>query len=349
MFWELMFSLPTTRLTSVVTWCINTILILLAADFVFTPVFDSATDVTFTRVGAVYSDAAKVVVRYPLFEAGATEHYVRVQWRPIADTADDRWNDGPVLHLGPEFDWTNATKLTKLWPSTEYECTLLALSLTANTLTSTPDILADVERRILPYPNSPIRFHTFPDSRLLTGSHFRFVVSSCVKPNFPYQPFQNRRIKGFDLLADYLFPESTVVDTPETILDLVATVNSTESLNPLEIDVDIHANASVPAVQDVIPAALASEHSVPTEFMLFLVNRGFALHDEGCLTCYRATSSTPTSQITRVIQQTRTVVCTGTITTALASARSTNDCVRSRILAYLAFYLTLALSHLPHL
>ncbi|KAH8983668.1 PhoD-like phosphatase-domain-containing protein [Lactarius hatsudake] len=250
-FWELLFSLPTTRLTSVVTWSINTLLILLAADFVFTPVFDSATDVTFTRLGAVYPDAVKVTVRYPLFQDGATEHHVRVQWRPLAAAADDRWRDGPILHLGPESDWTNTTKLTKLWPSTEYEYTL-----------------ADIERRILPYPISPIRFRTFPDSRLLTGSHFRFVASSCLKPNFPYAPFQNRRIKGFDLLADYLFPEpAALVDTPVAVPDSVASGNSTESPNPLKINLDIHANLSVSAVQDVIPA---TEHAVPTEFMLFL-------------------------------------------------------------------------------
>ncbi|KAI9456226.1 PhoD-like phosphatase-domain-containing protein [Lactarius psammicola] len=249
-FWELLFSLPTTRLTSIVTWSINTLLILLAADFVFTPVFDSATDVTFTRIGAVYPDAAKVTVRYPLFEDGATEHHVRVQWRPVTPNAGDRWKDGPILHLGPESDWTNTTKLTKLWPSTEYEYTL-----------------ADVMRRILPYPNSPIRFRTFPDSRLLTGSHFRFVATSCLKPNFPYAPFQNRRIKGFDLLADYLFPEPTVVDTPEIVPDSAASDNSTESPNSLNINVDIHANVSVSAVQDVIPA---TEHAAPTEFMLFL-------------------------------------------------------------------------------
>ena len=206
-----------------------------------------------------------------------------------------------------------------------------------NTLTYRfpPDTLADVMRRILPYPNSPIRFRTFPDSRLLTGSHFRFVATSCLKPNFPYAPFQNRRIKGFDLLADYLFPEPTVVDTPETVPDSAASDNSTESPNSLEVNVDIHANVSVSAVRDVIPAI---EHAAPTEFMLFLVNRGFALHHKRRLTCYRATSSTPTSQLTMVIQYTRTVVCTGAITTALASARSTNDCVRSSILAYLALY-----------
>ena len=107
------------------TWSINTLVILLAADFVFTPVFDSATDVTFTRVGGVYSDAVKVIVRYPLFEEGFTGHHVRVQWRPLTAAQGDRWKDGPILHLGSESDWTNTTKLTKLWPATEYECTCL--------------------------------------------------------------------------------------------------------------------------------------------------------------------------------------------------------------------------------
>ncbi|KAH9174254.1 PhoD-like phosphatase-domain-containing protein [Lactarius sanguifluus] len=178
---------PPLVLTSVVTWSINTLLILLAADFVFTPVFDSATDVTFTRLGAVYPDAVKVTVRYPLFEDGATGHHVRVQWRPLA--AGRRMIDGGTL--------------TKLWPSTEYEYTL-----------------ANIERRILPYPISPIRFRTFPDSRTSNGL------------SLP-------RIKGFDLLADYLFPEPALVNTPEAFS----------------------------AVQDVIPT---TEHAVPTEFMLFL-------------------------------------------------------------------------------
>lgn len=64
------------------------------------------------------------------------------------------------------------------------------------------------------YPAAPIQFHTFPDPRLPSGSHFRFVVSSCVTPNFPYVPFHGRRIKGFDLLADYLWPHRPEASTP---------------------------------------------------------------------------------------------------------------------------------------
>jgi alkaline phosphatase D len=251
--WELLFSLPTTRLTSVITWSINTLLVLLAADFVFSPVIDSATDVTFTRLGAVYPDAVKVVVRYPLSGANATEHNVLVLWRPATAAAAEPWMDGPILHLQPEFDWTNTTKLTKLWPSTEYEY-----------------VLAHTNRTVLPYPATPIRFHTFPDSRLPTGSHFRFVVSSCLKPNFPYAPFQNKRIKGFDLLADYLFAEPTVVDTPGTVAYVKADDNVTESSTPLENDVDTEAGESVP---EVVPASLEAKRRdvAPIEFMLFLV------------------------------------------------------------------------------
>ena len=62
---------------------------------------------------------------------------------------------------------------------------------------------------MLSYPAEPLKFHTFPDPRLPTGSHFRFVVSSCATPNFPYAPLQGRRIKGYDLLADYLWPSKS--------------------------------------------------------------------------------------------------------------------------------------------
>ncbi|KAN0105236.1 PhoD-like phosphatase domain containing protein [Russula decolorans] len=252
--WELLFSLPTTHFTSIITATINTLLLLLAVDFVYSPVIDSAIDVTFTRLGAVYPDAAKVTVRYPPSGTNATEHNVVILWRPATPAAAEPWSDGLTLHLQPDFDWTNTTKLTKLWPSTEYEY-----------------VLAHTNRTLLPYPASPIRFRTFPDSRLQTGSHFRFVVSSCLTPNFPYAPFQNRRIKGFDLLADYLFPESTVVDTPGTVAYVKANDNVTESPIPLENDIGIETNESVP-VPEVVPVALEAKHGdvAPTEFMLFL-------------------------------------------------------------------------------
>jgi hypothetical protein len=190
-----------------------------------------------------------------------------------------------------------------------------------------PDVLAHTNRTLLPYPASPIRFRTFPDPRLQSGSHFRFVVSSCLTPNFPYVPLQSKRIRGFDLLADYLFPEPTVVDTPGTVAYVNANDNVTESPIPLENGIGIETNESVP---EVVPATLEVQHGgvAPTEFMLFLVRGScFPLHG-GTLTYHRVTLSTPTSQFTTAIPSRPIVACTDATTTVLASVKSLSDFVR---------------------
>lgn len=334
----MLFSVPTTRLTSIITASINTLLILLAADFVFSPVIDSANDVTFTRLGAIYPDAAKITVRYPPFsDTNATEHNVVILWRTATAAAAEPWSDGLTLHLQPDLDWTNTTKLTKLWPSTEYECTYTNPSnYCRNALyRHCLDVLAHTNRTLLPYPASPIRFRTFPDSRLQTGSHFRFVVSSCLTPNFPYAPFQGKRIKGFDLLADYLFAEPTVVDTPGTVAYVKANDNVTESPIPLENDIGIETNESVP---EVVPATLEAKHGgvAPTEFMLFLVQGSCFPHHGGTLTYRRVTLSTLTSQFTMAIPSMRIVACTDATTTVLASVKSSSDFVRLYIFIHSA-------------
>ncbi|TFY65852.1 hypothetical protein EVG20_g5244 [Dentipellis fragilis] len=182
--WQLIFSLPTSRLARIATFVTNTLLLIAAADLALQPVINSAQDVVFTRTGAVYPDAAKIVVRYPAVYS--TNHTLRILWRK-AEAVSSGWNDGPVLELNPEHDWVNTTKLQGLWPSTDYEYTIAH---TNNTLLST--LFG--------------RFRTFPDPHLPGGSHFRFVVTSCIMPNFPYTPFHSRTIKGFDLLAEHLSP-----------------------------------------------------------------------------------------------------------------------------------------------
>jgi hypothetical protein len=167
----------------VITWSINTLLVLLAADFVFSPVIDSATDVTFTRLGAVYPDAVKVVVRYPLSGANATEHNVLVLWRPATAAAAEPWMDGPILHLQPEFDWTNTTKLTKLWPSTEYECTYTHPNYCSSALYRRVQTSWHIQtgpsfRTQLP-PSASIPSQTRASQRVLTS------VSSCHRVSSP--------------------------------------------------------------------------------------------------------------------------------------------------------------------
>lgn len=83
------------------------------------------------------------------------------------------------------------------------------MSLTQLKLTYQIDRLQNIERSPLPYPADAIQFRTFPDPRLGTGTRFRFVVTSCATPNFPYVPLHGRQIKGFDLLAEYLWPQPT--------------------------------------------------------------------------------------------------------------------------------------------
>ncbi|KAJ7470449.1 PhoD-like phosphatase-domain-containing protein [Mycena latifolia] len=167
---------------------INALVVLMALEFVATPFFDSAPDLAFSRIGAVSSDSVKISVRFP--EPNATAHLL---WREHTDAeVQNPWRNGPALAFAPDSDYVHTVKLSGLWPNTSYEYAL-----------------ADANRSLT---SGPFAFRTFPDSRLATGSHFRFVASSCITPNFPYVPLHGRTIKGFDLLARYLFPENPPVD-----------------------------------------------------------------------------------------------------------------------------------------
>jgi alkaline phosphatase D len=99
------------------------------------------------------------------------------------------------------------------------------------------DTLASLDNSTLAFPEAPISFSTFPDPRLHSGRHFRFIASSCLSPNFPYRGhFNKKTIRGFDLLADYLEESSTepvpttVNETNTTAAALVPGKPSTEFL-----------------------------------------------------------------------------------------------------------------------
>ncbi|KAF7295206.1 hypothetical protein MIND_01059400 [Mycena indigotica] len=160
---------------------ITGLMLLMVAEFVLTPFFDPATALNFSRVGAVSSSTAKISVRSA--EQNQTKQLLYREYRMDNELS---WKTGPLLSFTEEDDWVSTVKLTGLWPNTSYQYAL-----------------ADVNRTVL---SGPFSFQTFPDARLSTGSHFRFVASSCITPNFPYVPFHGRTIKGFDALARYLFP-----------------------------------------------------------------------------------------------------------------------------------------------
>ncbi|XP_006458395.1 hypothetical protein AGABI2DRAFT_65139 [Agaricus bisporus var. bisporus H97] len=163
---------------------VNTLLLAAAAEFAITPFFDKAQNVTFTRVGAIYANGAKIVVRYP--SPSVEDSSVDVLWREVSNGT--HWQQGPTANLSQHSDWVATVKVENLLPDTQYEY-----------------ILVDSNRTTLPYPSHPIRFSTFPDSRLAGGGVFRFLVSSCVTPNFPYRgPLHRKAIPGFELLAQSL-------------------------------------------------------------------------------------------------------------------------------------------------
>ncbi|KAJ7231441.1 PhoD-like phosphatase-domain-containing protein [Mycena haematopus] len=169
---------------------INALMALAAVEFIATPFFDTAADLSFSRIGAVTSDSVKIAVRFPTPNAT-----VQLLWREQKEQPAP-WRNGPSLSFSPDADYVHTVKLSGLWP---------------NTSISSPDALADENRTV---SSGPFQFRTFPDSRLSTGSHFRFVASSCLTPNYPYLPLHGRTIKGFDLLSDYLFPATAPIETP---------------------------------------------------------------------------------------------------------------------------------------
>jgi hypothetical protein len=116
-------SIPTqSQILQGINLLINTLFLLAAIDFIVFPFFDIASTVVFTRVGAVYSDSVKIVIRYP--QNNAPTHTVRVIWREFTDQMSNVWRDGPVLNLTEENDWVDTVRLGGLWPSTTYECEL---------------------------------------------------------------------------------------------------------------------------------------------------------------------------------------------------------------------------------
>lgn len=80
-------------------------------------------------------------------------------------------------------------------------------------------------------------------------------------PNFPYLPLQGRRIKGFDLLAKYLWPSAArKVGILDTDPDLTSS-----STSKSDSDNDGTPTSIATSVPSVVPAT-----PPPAEFLMFL-------------------------------------------------------------------------------
>jgi hypothetical protein len=124
--WHVLFCYRATGKAKLANFAINTLLLFAAADLVFEPYFDAATDVTFTRIGALTHDSAKISVRYPSHFT-SNDSIVQILWHKMPHNAiapvPDAWTRGPVLNLTRDEDWMATTQIRGLWPETDYECT----------------------------------------------------------------------------------------------------------------------------------------------------------------------------------------------------------------------------------
>ena len=94
---SLFLSFPSkSRFLDITGIAINTLLLLFAVDFAYTPIVKSYNP-TFTRVGAVDHSSAKVVVRYP----GLGEDQLRIVWQRVHSVMPhvDTWK-GPSRLVG---------------------------------------------------------------------------------------------------------------------------------------------------------------------------------------------------------------------------------------------------------
>jgi len=232
----------------------NTLLFLAAVDFTAHPFIYQYEDVVFARVGAVTHNSAKIQARYPGLETNSS----RIRYRSAAGSA--AWKDGPLLTFDDSHDFVAVGKLTGLYPSTHYEY-----------------ILAYPNATQLPYPATPLQFRTFPDTSLTSasGTHFKFLVSSCAMPNFPYMPFSGTRVKGFDYLATFLgsngFESRTAAthsEQAEPVEEAAPTVDIDDFV--LESDATSTTPSTTTLVTPTTPVSDTPAPFIPTEFMLFL-------------------------------------------------------------------------------
>ncbi len=228
-----------------------------AADLVLSPAYHPAKGLVFARIGAVQPDSVKVHIRYP--QENSTDGILLVKYRPAIHDGQEgeMWQNGPSIQVQAIDDWVGSAVLASLWPNTTYECedACVYVHILTHIKVTLTDILTNSTSHALPYPVSPLRFKTFPDHRLQTGSFFRFVTSSCLKHNFPYSPGAGNRIEGFELLSDNLWPSpANAVQAESSYTATTIASNAQGDASSLEVDLSS-------AMQGEVP---------PTEFLLLL-------------------------------------------------------------------------------
>ncbi|KAJ1963538.1 hypothetical protein IWQ62_003183, partial [Dispira parvispora] len=211
------FATPGLRACKSVLTLLNVLAVIFVLDFVFVPYFfHEAHDVTFMRVGALYPDGAKILVRDP--DAAKVKLWVaplniphdvvrqtvydQVLPSTLEESVDDdtiSTRDSLVWQLWSETepsvtpDFTYVLRLTHLEAHTHY--VVRGVRHFAN---DTTQELNRVAFRTAPLPSASLKGETLP-----TGVKFTFASGSCIKPNFPYHPLSVSRLPGFRSMAQH--------------------------------------------------------------------------------------------------------------------------------------------------
>lgn len=171
--------LPSSKfpLASCLTVLINVVVSLLALDFLIRGlVLYPGTDVSFSRIGYVSPTSASLLIREP--DAGQLP--LGIYYQEAAQTDPKKWTKGDSIStIDNSTDFTVPVILKKLKPGTPYRYSL------SNNKTGT--------------------FVTAPKPGTESAKSISFLTSSCLKPNFPYNPLSHPlRVPGIEQVSDFI-------------------------------------------------------------------------------------------------------------------------------------------------
>ncbi|KAI5309263.1 hypothetical protein KEM55_003658, partial [Ascosphaera atra] len=156
---------------------LNIVLSLFTLDFVLRGHLIYSTDrLAFSRIGYVSDSSASILIREP----NPAKFPLYLRYREATDAATGKAIEAKIVYsVTNDTDYTAPVTIDGLRPSTRYNYTF------SNGKTG--------------------EFTTSPSVGSEEAKSLSFITSSCIKPNFPYNPFAHPfRIKGLELISTVL-------------------------------------------------------------------------------------------------------------------------------------------------
>lgn len=163
----------TSKAATKATIAINLFLAVLTLDFVFRGSIYPTEGLSFSRVGYISPTSARILVREPHQESFP----LHLWYQKMADANENTLVEANTLHsLNDSTDFTFPFILNDLESSTQYRYVF------SNSLSG--------------------EFTTAPASGSSSSNRLTFLTSSCIKPNFPYNPLSHPlRIPGLETMS----------------------------------------------------------------------------------------------------------------------------------------------------